>query len=149
MTSEHHAHAVLATVVKSTINRAIQDQRRHAETLNEQTVKDGTAAGFVDLDGAGETTVEVTFPLQFFERPLFVPGLELTGNSYLEWGSFPDWSATVAAWRTQTISETVLYIGALIAVRARNINRAALHYSFTGRIFTNPAGPDDSVEAPQ
>lgn len=146
MTSYLHAQATLASAVRYTVNRALNDHYVRNETLSEQTVKDGAAVGFVDIEGAGEILIEISFPLQFFERPLFTAGFELR-DTFTEFGKFPEWSATVAAWRTLTDNDTLFYIGALVAVRTFNTTHSTLHYSFQARAFTNPSGPDTSVEA--
>lgn len=148
MTSDLHVQAVLASAFRRSLSAALREQRTYVETLEEQGVKDGTAAGFVDLEGDGETIIAVGFPLQFYERPIFTAGLELR-DTYAEWGKFPEWSATVMGWQTQTVNDTVLHTGANLAIRTANTHRATLHYSFQARIFTNPSGPDDSVEATQ
>lgn len=141
-----HAQATLASAVRSTISQALRDAYVRNETLNEQTVKDGTAVGFVDIEGAGEILVEISFPLQFFEKPIFTCGFELR-DTFTEYGAFPEWSATVTTWRTRTDNDTLFYTGAVVAVRTFNTTHSTLHYSFGARAFTNPSGPDTSVEA--
>lgn len=147
MTSSHHVRAQLAYTFGSAIRSALVSQRRYVEQLGEQVVKDGFCTGFVDLDMAGESVIEIDFPLRFIERPLFTTGLELGDNQHLSFGTFPTWSATVAAWNTQLYGETALYTGATIGAVINNVERSKLHYSFQGLIITAPYGPSDSVGA--
>lgn len=147
--SAPHAQAILANAISRSVNEAIRGHRQYVQTVTDQTVKDGSCLGFVELDGPGEATIDITFPLRFFERPLFTAGLELRDNSFLTWGAFPTWSATIVRFNTEAINpDTILYVGAQLAIVTTNVNRSALHYSFQAKAFTNPSGPDDSVNGP-
>ncbi len=138
----------LATTINRSLQRAIRDQRNYVETLGEQAIRDGHVHGFVDLVTAGETFVEVNFPLSFLERPVFTCGLEIGNNAFLADGKFPLWSATVVGWTNRTSGDTTLYVGASIAMVVFDLQGSILHYSFQGRSFSLPTGTEQTVSAP-
>lgn len=145
MTSNAHAQTLLANAFATVVQRSIQDRRTYVEIQDAQRMRDGASHGFVELEGAGESIVDVTFPIRFAEPPIFTAGLELRGNAWLEWGSFPIWSATVAYWHTENVATSTLYVGATVGVVTFNAARSLLHYSFQGRSFTNPVDSSTSV----
>lgn len=145
MNSTQHAISVLSSSLSNTVQRALAAQRSYTETLDEQSVRNGTAAGFVELEGEGESTVEITFPIRFIEKPIFTVGLELAENVWLSFGSFPLWSATIGGWTTVAAENEPLIVGALIGVYVNGAARSILHYQFQGRSLTNPSGGQISV----
>lgn len=145
MNSTQHAISVLSAGLASSVQRALANQRNYTETLSEQAVRDGTAAGFVELEGEGESTVEITFPIRFIEKPIFTTGLELADNVWLSFGSFPLWSATIGGWTTAPAENEPLIIGALVGVYVTGAARSILHYRFQGRSLTNPSGGDTTM----
>ena len=148
MASPQHAVNLMAGQINAAMQRAIRDQRNYTETLAEQTVRDGNVHGFLELASSGEHLVDVTFPLYFVERPLFTSGLELGGNAWLTYGSFPVWSATVGGWRTEKVGDSTLYSGARLGVVVFQNPSTVLHYSFQGRTLTVPTGTEHAVSAP-
>lgn len=143
-----HSVNVLAAQFASTLQRSIKDQRAYVETLGEQTVRNGDVHGFIDLGSEGEIVAVVKFPLSFLEKPLFAPGLELADNTWLGYGSFPIWSATVGAWNTDLAGESILYTGAVLGIVVIGAPRSILHYSFRARSFTAPTGTERTVGSP-
>jgi hypothetical protein len=145
--TEKHALNQLASVIHQTINDTIRTNRSYTETLGEQAVRDGSAVGHVSVEGAGESTAVITFPIVFVEKPVFTAGLELGENVALVQGSFPTWSATVRSWQTRTQQNTPLYVGATLGIVVNGVAKSILHYRFEARSFMNPVGPETSVTA--
>jgi hypothetical protein len=145
MNSTQHAISVLSASLANTVQKALAAQRNYSETLTEQSVRNGTAAGFVELDGEGESTVAITFPIRFIEKPIFTVGLELADNVWLSFGNFPIWSATIGGWTTAPADNEPLIVGALIGIYVSGAARSILHYQFQGRSLTNPSGGQISV----
>lgn len=140
-----HAQNMLAGTISSVMQQTMERRRVHTEAQADIRIRDGLAQGTVELEGSGETLVEVAFPITFTLPPIFAPGLELRGNTSLQWGAFPIWSATVGYWHTEDVAETTNYIGATIGVVTFNAARANFHYTFAGRSFVNPVGASTSV----
>lgn len=145
MTSELHAQAQLASTLSSVMQTAIQGRHAYTETMTDQLVRDGTAAGVVELQGAGESMVTIEFPIRFIEKPIFTAGLEQRDYPGVQWGQFPIWSATVVTFLTEAKTTEPIYIGAVLAIVTFNVPRGYLHYSFAGRSFTNPIDNSTSV----
>lgn len=145
MTSPEHARNMLISTIDQSLQHAVNHYRVYAETLAEQSVKDGSALGFIEIDGAGECIAEVRFPFDFLEKPAFTAGLELPDNVSLSWGSFPQWSATVATWNTRSAAADPAYSGALLGIVVQGVTKSVLHYQFVGRSYTNPTGASLSV----
>lgn len=145
--SETHAQVRLSTVISQSFRSALRSHRNYVETLAEQSVRDGSAVGFVEITGEGESVAEIRFPIKFLEKPVFTVGFELADNVSLEWGSFPLCSATVATWLTEPPEISPLYIGAIVGVVTDGASKTVLHYRFEARSFSNPIGADLSVGA--
>jgi len=147
-TNPAHASVLLSNQLSASLQKVMQKRRLYVDSIAQNAVRDGTVQGFVGVD-IGESVATVTFPVVFTQRPVFTSGLELPGNEWLTYGSFPLWSATIAAWNTVTLGDELGYRGATIGVVlfADTTENADLHYSFAGRSFTNPVGTDDSVGA--
>lgn len=123
-------------------------RRSYVENLAEQAVRNGQLQGFVQLDGSGETDVQVTFPLEFLEKPIFTYGHELAPNQSPERGAFPIASATVLSWVTRrTPGDNFTYVGANlgVVVLGQSDMVSILHYCFQGQSFSGPTGDNTSV----
>lgn len=140
MNTAAHARAVLASSISNTMQATFAAYRTHVENLEEQAMRDGAVCGYAELDGEGESVIEVNFPIAFAEKPLFTAGLELADNVWLKWTSFPQWSATVGAWTTSPADGEPLYTGAIIGAVVSGAARSILHYRFQARSFTSPTG---------
>lgn len=147
MTSLAHARSMLSSTISAGMQDALRAHRAYIETLAEQSVRDGSAVGFIQIDGVGESVVEVTFPIKFLEKPSFTAGLELGENTWLRWGGFPQWSATVGSWITEPADGGPLYVGALLGVLTSGTTKSVLHYRFEAQSFTNPVGASYAVGA--
>jgi hypothetical protein len=142
-----HVTAVLAGVINRSLQEAMKSRKVYTENLDEQSVRNGTVQGFVELDGAGEALVDITWPLTFLEKPVFAPGLELADNNWLEDGNFPLWSATVVRWNAPMLSGYPSYRGALlgIVVFATPDTQSILHFTFEAQSYTSPTGLAQSL----
>lgn len=147
MNSSQHALAVLSASISNSVQRALQAQRVYVENLDEQSVRDGAAVGMVELDGEGESVIEIAFPIKFLEKPIFSAGLELGDSVWLRYGQFPIWSATVGGWSTTPADGDPIYVGAVLGVVVSGAARSVLHYRFEGRSLTNPSGDALSMSA--
>jgi hypothetical protein len=140
-----HAQSLLANTMSSVMQRTMEQRRQYTEAHANALVRDGVAQGIVELEGSGETIVDVLFPIRFSELPIFAPGLELRGNASLQMGDLPVWSATVGRWITENVSNSTLYAGATIGIVTFNAPRANFHYSFAGRSYVTPVDSSNSV----
>lgn len=143
-----HAANLLASQFSAVLQRTIRQQRSYVEHISEQTIRDGSAQGFIELGSDGEIVATVEFPIAFAEKPLFTTGLELADDAWLTYGAFPIWSASVSGWITQKTPDSTLYIGAELGIVVIGPTHTILHYSFQGRSFTAPTGGDLSVGSP-
>jgi hypothetical protein len=140
-----HAQALLANAFSTAIQKSIEQRHTYTSTQTAQLVRDGTAQGVVEIEGAGESLIEIKFPIRFVESPIFTAGLELRSNASLTWGAFPTWSATVGYWHTESVANSKIYTGATLGVVIFNAARSLLHYSFEGRSYANPVDSSTSV----
>lgn len=137
MNTTAHAEALLASTFSRSLEQNLQRHRAYVENLGAQAVRDGAATGFIDVEGQGECTANISFPVRFLEKPVFSFGLELAENVWLQWGSFPEYSVTVGAWTTEPADGEPLYVGALLGIFVAGVDRSIVHYRFTGRSLTN------------
>ena len=121
--------------------------------------------GRSQLQGSGEATVEVNFPITFIEPPNFTFGAELAaGAGGVIPGQFPIVSAIVSTWtlfdpdRAEDQSGNGLvfgstsiplrrwYRGAEIAciITGRETQNAYIHWQFSGTAIANPVNSDIS-----
>lgn len=144
--------AAQTIVASSAAGRALQgmmvERRSYVENLAEQTVRNGQLQGFVQLDGSGETDVQITFPMEFAEKPLFTYGHELGPNQSATRGAFPIASATVLDWIVRKApGDNDIFIGAHVGVVVLGPPDmiSILHYCFQGQSFSGPSGGQTSV----
>lgn len=140
-----NAQSMLAQTMSSVMQRTMEERRVYTESQADLMIRDGFAQGTVDLEGVGESIVDIAFPIKFLEPPIFAPGLELRGSVSLAAGSFPIWAATIANWFTENLSSSVLYVGAAVAVVVLDAPRSKLHYSFSGRSYRTPVDSSTNV----
>lgn len=139
-------------IASSAAGRALQgmmaQRRNYVENLVEQSVRNGQLQGFVQLDGSGETDVQILFPMEFLEKPIFTYGHEMAPNQAAQRGAFPIASATVLNWITRkTPGENEVYVGAHVGVVVLGPPEmiSILHYSFQGQSFSGPSGNNTTV----
>jgi hypothetical protein len=137
--------ANLARTLLSTIDGQVQRRADYGEHLAEQRVKNGSVHGFAEIRGSGESLVDLSFPIDFLEKPLFTAGLELGDNTWPTSRQFPMWSATIVDWVEVDDGESApLHTGATVAVVTNNVGDGIviLHYSFAGRTSATSSGLD-------
>lgn len=121
-------------------------QRATIQRVNEVSAQETWLMGRILVEGVGETTVDITFPVSFGERPLPILG----GGEYLndhqpEWTQFPTCQAVVVKWHTKTQSGGVgqpdYYVGATLAVTVFGPpdQRIEMSFAFVGSALTNMA----------
>ncbi len=139
-------------VASSAAGRALQammvERRAYVENLAEQAVRNGHLQGFVQLDGSGETDVQIRFPMEFVEKPIFTYGHEMGPNQSATQGAFPIASATVLNWDIRKApGDNDIYIGAHVGVVVLGPPEmiSILHYSFQGQSFSGPSGSNTTV----
>jgi hypothetical protein len=95
---------------------------------------------FFDVDGAGQTLVDVNFPVLFQERPALTHGGEVADGTVLEDGKFPTCSAMVVSYTTQVRNGTTYYAGcrAAVVVTGGSRQRATVHLHVEGKALQGP-----------
>lgn len=136
--SLYHAQSMLSQAIGRATRDALYTHRVYVETLAEQSIRNGAVVGFCEIEGEGESIIQIPFPLQFIEKPIFTAGLELPANISFKWGEFPFWSATVGSWVTAPAENEPLYVGATVGALVLGPPRSILHYRFEAQSFTNP-----------
>lgn len=108
----------------------VQDQLANVHTVN----------GLFMVDGSGEATATIAFPIKFMERPLINFGGELNPNSTVTAGNFPTISVVVGSWTLEGPPEKRYFTGATLLVRTTgpDLQKMWIHWSAVGKAITNP-----------
>ena len=121
----------------------MEARRETVKRIDAMTVKVTRVSGRVLVIGTGEVTVDVPFPVNFIERPVFNFGGELDENHRATAGKYPTISAVVTTWTK--VKEVVgstdgYYTGASVAVvtSGQTGQQLWLHYSFEAKAVSNP-----------
>jgi len=144
------------------VQARIDLERRRWSIANSRDVlgTEHVIKGRTQLQGSGEATINLTFPVLFIEPPTFTFGAELALGSVLEAGQFPIVSCCISAWgpngegafRPDAPSEEAIqagaadislreyYTGAVVACVATgpSAQNVYIHWMFTGVALTNP-----------
>lgn len=130
------------------LNRAINDLREsyRADRLNARSREDMAASktkltGEIRVNGAGETKTNVTFPIQFTEKPVMNFGAEMIEGDAIIDGFMPTISVVILGWVTKDLPPTQrLYLGATlgIVVGGAHFNKLSVHWSVEGTALSNP-----------
>lgn len=120
--------------------RGLQQQRDHLNDANARGVKVFKVTGRVQVIGSGETSINVTFPVTFAERPGFSFGGELAENQIPTAGHLPTVNAVVASWtKIEKVTGIYHYTGAVMTfVVSHNPNYCWVHWHMEGKAFQNP-----------
>ena len=96
---------------------------------------------FLEVSGAGESSVDVNFPVHFSEKPGVSFGGELLAGSVIEPANYPTCSVMVSAWKTDPTKNHPYYTGAtlLLVVTGAATQRTALHFHAEGKALVAPA----------
>lgn len=129
----------------------VEHHRRRSEQIQEFTVKQHRVTHFIDVDGAGEVSVDVNFPVKFIEKPAISSGAaELRDGEVLTAGQFPTANCTVVKWVLDELDETrVYYVGAQLGVvtTGPESQKLTVHVSMEGRALRNPSfGEDETTD---
>jgi hypothetical protein len=106
--------------------------------VNDVAAQQTWVMGRIAVEGIGETTVDVKFPVTFGEKPFPILG----GGEYLgktpTWNEFPTAQAVVIAWETGT-STNDRYTGATLAITTtgRQDQIVYVSFAFVGVALTN------------
>lgn len=124
-------------------NGLMENRRETLRRVDAMTVKVTSVSGRVLINGTGEITVEVPFPVHFAERPIFTSAGELEVNNTATAGSYPGLDAIVVGWLKDKEVPGVTegyYVGARIATKVRGSagQRLWLHYRFEAKALRNP-----------
>lgn len=105
--------------------------------------------GQVPIDGAGEVTFPVRFPVRFIEKPLMTSGWDMDGESDAITGNYPTVSIGTIDWEYQDFDDDYgqYWVGALVAVRTTGQTglRIYANYIFEGKALLNPVGSSKLV----
>lgn len=98
-------------------------------------------AFFINIIGAGEGLAQVSFGVDFVEKPLFTAGFEMLPNQALVPGKYPSVTSGVFTWAEKRRSDNglPLYQGASICIVATGATdlHALVHVNFQGKAVRN------------
>lgn len=130
--------------VASRQQKRLSEERRR----NEHKARVHRISGKFMMNGVGEATQDVNFPVKFFERPNLTFGGELSPDAVLTDGSFPTVSVVVVRWNieepevttTDSTPERRYYVGATLAVvtTGHSSNSMWVHWTMEGKAIVNP-----------
>lgn len=116
----------------------------------DSVVKLHRATGFVTVQGTGEASLDVYFPVWYVERPGISFGCELdAGHSAVE-GSFPTASVVVGRWITETRGDlSTWYRGAhlLIVTTGTEGHQVIIHWHAEGKAMVNPLNKVENTDS--
>lgn len=122
--------------------RAALKNERQAEQLREDMGASKTKlTGELKVNGAGETQVQVTFPVKFTEKPFLSFGAELLEREPILPGFLPTISVVVLGWITEERPPTSrLYVGAKLAVVTGGAayQKMSVHWTVEAMALGNP-----------
>lgn len=98
-------------------------------------------SGQVRVNGAGEASFPVTFPVKFTEKPALSFGGEILAGDTIEQGLMPTANVIVLGWSTQDNPPVGrLYTGALLGVVTTGVTfqKMIVHWNMIGKAITSP-----------
>lgn len=135
------------------LNRVLQllaaGSRKTLDTVISNLATTHSVDGKFLINGAGEASQFVKFPVSFIERPNFVTGGELNPGSVATSGSYPTISCVISSWEIQQLGNAGFakeyFTGAYILVVTTGVSTQKMwvHWRATGRALSNPAGDQD------
>jgi hypothetical protein len=124
------------------LQKALEDRRGDVERSRAMDGGFFVVEGFHPCVGTGEATVDVTFPVKFYEMPIPEGGGMVGENEVIVPGSFPEWQVGVLRWELEKNHiGNLLYVGAqlVIVVHGQGVGfRSIAWWRMTGRALTNP-----------
>lgn len=131
------------------IQRGTAMRVNDTDRINSSLASPMTIEGTFLVDGAGEATADLVFPVKFIERPNLTFGGELHLDTNPVAGQFPTISVVVNRWATDppaantfTVATLKLYfIGAqlLVVTTGPSTQRMWVHWKASAKAIINPA----------
>lgn len=113
------------------------------ERINNFLPTDTAVEGTFLVDGSGEATKTVHFPVRFINRPVFTSGGEMHLDTNPVAGQFPTVSCVVHRWITEQHAgfSKMYFVGAelLVVTTGPTSQRLWVHWRASGKGIVNPA----------
>lgn len=135
----------------SMIERFNEQRRQDLMRIEAMAVQPTFLNGVVKVQGSGEVTSDLTFPIRFVEKPTFTFGGELVSGHSPGEGIYPVVSGVIVGWDLDQPAEHVThYLGTSIAIVTigKEDQELWFHFSFFGRAMVNPVQPDQLLDDP-
>ncbi len=128
----------------------METRRETVRRIDAMTVKVTRVSGRLLVGGQGEGSVDVPFPVEFVERPIFNFGGELDVNHRATAGRYPSVSAVIVDWVIIGANNGTEghFKGATLAVTSRGTagQKMWIHYTFEGKALRNPLNATDATD---
>ncbi len=128
----------------------METRRETIRRIDAMTVKVTRFSGRLLVGGTGEGSVDVPFPVEFVERPIFNFGGELDSNHRATAGRYPTVSAVIVDWVIVGANKGTegRFRGATLAVTSRGTagQKMWIHYTFEGKALRNPVKTNDTTD---
>jgi len=130
-------------------NQIRRDRRRQDQSASDQAsvvVDNYTVYGSFVVQGHGEAVVDITFPNLFIKKPMFFSGAEISPETNLTDGNFPEFSVALFSWKIDERSSSQRYwTGARVAARLlfddpSSVTHAKfeINWQVVGKALANP-----------
>jgi len=119
----------------------LQQQALAEQQAGQTTASLQICSGQVRVNGAGEASFPVTFPIKFSEKPSLSFGGEILTGDTIEQGLMPTANVIVLGWSTQdTPPYGRLYTGAQLGVVTSGVTfqKMIVHWNMIGKALTSP-----------
>lgn len=124
------------------VARGLEARRTQVERIEGMAGQVTTVHGFIELEGAGELTIPVKFPIRFIEKPSFSFGAEMAENEQIVVKKFPTCSGVVLTWAFGVREDTGdrYYDGCtlIVVTTGQETQRMIFHYQMEGKALRNP-----------
>lgn len=131
--------------------RTQAQQERNRRNAQAVATRPQVLSGQVQVSGAGDTLVNLPFPVQFSQKPLLAFGFDLEHGQDIVIGSLPTLTMGVVRWDiVGNPPEQLFYRGCTLAIVTTGAANQIMyaHYHFTGTAMSNPVSASTSLEAP-
>lgn len=135
--------------VSRSANEIRRNRRRQDQAADDQAsvvVDNYTVYGSFVVRGHGEAVVDITFPNLFIKKPMFFSGSEISPETNLTDGNFPEFSVALFSWKVDVRSANQRYwTGARVAARLlfddpTSVSHAKfeINWMVVGKALANP-----------
>lgn len=127
---------------------ALDTRRRDVDRIDSMLVDRCVVEGTFKMLGSGEGSIDINFPVQFIEKPIFNSGYELESGHAPSSGEVPTCTATVIDWKTvKRPGDALYYVGCRVVVRTTGNStlESHVHVYFHGKHLKNPVRSPDSL----